>query len=138
DIAREYLLAEGLPADRVIKTGSPMYEVLQDKMKDIQSADSYKKLELEKDNYFVVSAHREENIESDKNFYDLVESLNAVAEEYQMPIIVSTHPRTRKRIENLNIEFNEYIQLMKPMGFTEYNNLQVNAKAVLRDRKSVV
>src|SRR5699024_8265677 len=137
DIAREYLLAEGLSADQVIKTGSPMYEVLQDKMEDINSADSYKKLDLEKDNYFVVSAHREENIDSDKNFYNLVESLNAVAEEYQMPVIVSTHPRTRKRIENLNIEFNEHIQLMKPMGFTEYNNLQVNAKAVLSDSGTI-
>src|SRR5699024_8378916 len=137
DIAREYLLAEGLPADRVMKTGSPMYEVLQDKMEDIQSADSYKKLNLEKDKYFVVSAHREENIDSDTNFYNLVESLNAVAEEYQMPVIVSTHPRTRKRIEDLNIKFNKNIQLMKPMGFTEYNNLQLNAKSVLSDSGTI-
>lgn len=137
DIAREYLLAEGLPADQVIKTGSPMYEVLQAKMGDIQSADSYKKLELEKEKYFVVSAHREENIDSDTNFYNLVESLNAVAEKYQLPVIVSTHPRTRKRIEELDIQFNEHIQLMKPMGFTDYNNLQLNSKAVLSDSGTI-
>lgn len=137
DIAREYLLAEGLPADQVIKTGSPMYEVLQAKMDDIQSADSYKKLGLEKDKYFVVSAHREENIDSDINFYKLVESLNAVADKYKMPVIVSTHPRTRNRIEELDIKFNEHIQLMKPMGFTEYNNLQLNSKAVLSDSGTI-
>lgn len=137
DIAREYLLAEGLPADQVIKTGSPMYEVVQAKMDDIQSADSYKKIELEKEKYFVVSAHREENIDSDTNFYNLVESLNAVAEKYQMPVIVSTHPRTRKRIEELDIHFNEHIQLMKPMGFTDYNNLQLNSKAVLSDSGTI-
>lgn len=137
DIAREYLLAEGLPADQVIKTGSPMYEVLQAKMGDIQSADSYKKLELEKEKYFVVSAHREENIDSDTNFYNLVKSLNAVAEKYQLPVIVSTHPRTRKRIEELDIQFNEHIQLMKPMGFTDYNNLQLNSKAVLSDSGTI-
>ena len=137
DIAREYLLAEGLPADQIIKTGSPMYEVLQDKMDDIQSADSYKKLDLKKNKYFVVSAHREENIDSDTNFYNLVESLNAVAETYQMPVIVSTHPRTRNRIEELDIQFNEHIRLMKPMGFTEYNNLQLNSKAVLSDSGTI-
>ena len=137
DIAREYLLAEGLPADQIIKTGSPMYEVLQGKIDDIQSADSYKKFDLEKNKYFVVSAHREENIDSDTNFYNLVESLNAVAEKYQMPVIVSTHPRTRKRIEELDIQFNEYIQLMKPMGFTDYNNLQLNSRAVLSDSGTI-
>ena len=137
DIAREYLLAEGLPADQIIKTGSPMYEVLQAKMEDIQSADSYKKIGLAKGKYFVVSAHREENIDSDTNFYNLVESLNAVAEKYKMPVIVSTHPRTRKQIEELDIQFNEHIQLMKPMGFTEYNNLQLNSKAVLSDSGTI-
>lgn len=137
DIAREYLLAEGLPADQIIKTGSPMYEVLQGKMDDIKRADSYKKLNLSKGKYFVISAHREENIDSDTNFYNLVESLNAVAEKYQMPVIVSTHPRTRKRIEELDIQFNEQIQLMKPMGFTDYNNLQLNSKAVLSDSGTI-
>src|SRR5699024_4655720 len=137
DIAREYLLAEGLPADQVIKTGSPMYEVLRGKMDDIKSADSYKKLGLEKGKYFVVSAHREENIDSDINFYKLVESLNAVAEKYQLPVIVSTHPRTRKRIEELEIQFSEHIQLMKPMGFTDYNNLQLNSKVVLSDSGTI-
>lgn len=137
DIAREYLLAEGLPADQIIKTGSPMYEVLKGKVDDIKSADSYKKLDLKKGKYFVVSAHREENIESDINFYNLVESLNAVAEKYQMPVVVSTHPRTRKRIEELNIDFNEHIQLMKPMGFTDYNNLQLNSNVVLSDSGTI-
>lgn len=137
DIAREYLLAEGLPADQIIKTGSPMYEVLQGKMNDIETADSYNNLDLEKEKYFIVSAHREENINSDKNFYNLVDSLNAVAEKYQIPVIVSTHPRTRNRIEELDIEFDEHIRLMKPMGFTDYNNLQLNAKAVLSDSGTI-
>jgi len=137
DIAREYLLAEGLPADQVIKTGSPMYEVLQAKKNDIETARSYKKSDLEKGKYFVVSAHREENIDSDTNFYNLVESLNAVAEKYQLPVIVSTHPRTRKRVEELDIEFNDEIQLMNPMSFTDYNNLQLNAKAVLSDSGTI-
>ena len=137
DIAREYLLREGLPADRIIKTGSPMFEVLNNKMDDILNADSYKKLNLEKDQYFVVSAHRDENINSEKNFLNLVESLNAIAEKYQLPIIVSTHPRTRNMIEEKNVEFNPLIQLMKPMSFTAYNNLQVNAKAVLSDSGTI-
>src|SRR5699024_4650433 len=117
DIAREYLLAEGLPADQIIKTGSPMFEVLNKKMDDIKNAESYKKLGLEKDQYFVVSAHRDENINSERNFMNLVDSLNEIAEVYQIPVIVSTHPRTRKMIEEKSIEFNELVQLMKPMGF---------------------
>src|SRR5699024_3380895 len=96
DIAREYLLAEGLPADQVIKTGSPMYEVLHTRKNDIENSDVLERLELEKGQYFVVSAHREENINSEKNFNGLVKSLNAIAEKYELPIIVSTHPRTRK------------------------------------------
>lgn len=137
DIAREYLLREGLPADRIIKTGSPMFEVLTNKMEAIQQADSYKKLGLEKGQYFVVSAHRDENINSERNFLNLVESLNAIAEKYQLPVIVSTHPRTRNMIAEKNVEFNPLIQLMKPMSFTDYNNLQLNAKVTLSDSGTI-
>lgn len=137
DIAREYLLAEGLPADQIIKTGSPMYEVLNAKINDITNADSYTKLNLEKEQYFVISAHRDENINSERNFFNLVDTLNEIAEVYQLPVIVSTHPRTRKMIEEKNIQFNSLVQLMKPMGFTDYNNLQMNAKAVLSDSGTI-
>ncbi|MGK0713947.1 non-hydrolyzing UDP-N-acetylglucosamine 2-epimerase [Aerococcus urinaeequi] len=137
DIAREYLLAEGLPADQVIKTGSPMFEVLNAKLDDITDAESYKNLGLEKGQYFVVSAHRDENISSERNFLNLVDSLNEIAEVYQLPVIVSTHPRTRKMIEEKGVEFNDLVQLMKPMGFAEYNNLQLNSKAVLSDSGTI-
>lgn len=137
DIAREYLLREGLPADRIIKTGSPMFEVINMKLKDIEASDILKRLDLEVGKYFVVSAHREENIGSDRNFLNLVESLNAVAEKYEMPIIVSTHPRTRKRIEELSIKFNPLVNLMKPLGFNDYVKLQKEAKAVLSDSGTI-
>lgn len=137
DIAREYLLREGLPADRIIKTGSPMFEVINMKLKDIEGSNILDKLNLEKENFFVVSAHREENIGSDRNFLNLVESLNAVAEKYNLPIIVSTHPRTRKRIEELGIVFNPLINLMKPLGFNDYVKLQKEAKAVLSDSGTI-
>lgn len=137
DIAREYLLREGLPADRIIKTGSPMFEVINMKLKDIEASDILERLGLEVGKYFVVSAHREENIGSDRNFLNLVESLNAVAEKYKMPIIVSTHPRTRKRIEELGIEFNPLVNLMKPLGFNDYVKLQKEAKAVLSDSGTI-
>lgn len=137
DIAREYLLAEGLPADRVIKTGSPMFEVLNTRKEDIENSDVLTRLGLEKGNYFVVSAHREENINSEKNFNGLVESLNAVAEQYGMPVIVSTHPRTRKKIEEKGIKFHKNIQLMKPLGFNDYNHLQVHSKAALSDSGTI-
>lgn len=137
DIAREYLLAEGLPADKVIKTGSPMYEVLETRREDIKNSDVSKRLNLEKGEYFVVSAHREENINSEKNFKGLVNSLNAIAEKYDLPIIVSTHPRTRKMIEEKGITFNEKIQLMKPLGFNDYNSLQLHSKAVLSDSGTI-
>ncbi|MBY0539807.1 MAG: UDP-N-acetyl glucosamine 2-epimerase, partial [Campylobacterales bacterium] len=117
DIAREYLLREGLPADRVIKTGSPMFEVLNSRKDDIEKSDVLERLGLEKRKYFVVSAHREENITSEQKFLDLVDTLNTVAEIYKLPIIISTHPRTRNKINELNIEFNPLIQLMKPLGF---------------------
>ena len=137
DIAREYLLAEGLPADQVIKTGSPMYEVLESRRDDINNSDVLKRLNLEEGQYFVVSAHREENINSEKNFNGLVNSLNAIAEKYELPIIVSTHPRTRKMIEEKGITFNENIQLMKPLGFNDYNHLQLHSKAVLSDSGTI-
>lgn len=137
DIAREYLLAEGLPADQVIKTGSPMYEVLESRKDDINNSDVLDRLNLEEGQYFVVSAHREENINSEKNFSGLVNSLNAIAEKYKLPIIISTHPRTRKMIEEKGINFNEYIQLMKPLGFNDYNHLQLHSKAVLSDSGTI-
>lgn len=137
DIAREYLLAEGLPADQIIKTGSPMYEVLKSREEDIKNSDVLERLDLKKDEYFVVSAHREENINSEKNFNGLVESLNAIGKKYNLPIIVSTHPRTRKKIEEKGIVFNENIRLMKPLGFNDYNALQVNSKAVLSDSGTI-
>lgn len=137
DIAREYLLAEGLPADRVIKTGSPMYEVLHDYMPKIEKSDILSRLGLNKGEYFVVSSHREENIADEKHFYALVESLNAIAEKYNYPLIVSCHPRTRKMIEQKNITFNPLVKLMKPMGLSDYNKLQINAYAVLSDSGTI-
>ncbi|MGL5963544.1 MAG: non-hydrolyzing UDP-N-acetylglucosamine 2-epimerase [Fusobacteriaceae bacterium] len=137
DIAREYLLREGLPADRIIKTGSPMFEVINMKLKDIEASDIVERLGLESGKYFVVSAHREENVGSDRNFLNLVDSLNAVAEKYEMPIIVSTHPRTRKRIEELGVKFNSLVNLMKPLGFNDYVKLQKESKAVLSDSGTI-
>lgn len=137
DIAREYLIREGIPADRVIKTGSPMFEVINMKLNDIEKSDVLERLNLEKGNFFVVSAHREENVGSDKNFLNLVESLNCIAEKYQLPIIVSTHPRTRKRIEELKVKFNPLVNLMKPLGFNDYVKLQKEAKAVLSDSGTI-
>ena len=137
DIAREYLLREGLPADRVIKTGSPMFEVLNSRKEDIEKSDVLERLGLEAEKYFVVSAHREENISSQQNFMDLVESLNTIADKYQMPLIVSTHPRTRKMIEAKGIEFNPLVKTMKPLGFNDYVKLQKYAKAVLSDSGTI-
>lgn len=136
-IARDYLLAEGLPADQVIKTGSPMFEVLNHYKAKIEASDVLDRLGLKEHQYFIVSAHREENINSDQNFLDMVKMLNAVAEKYQYPVIVSTHPRTRKRIEELNIEFHPLIQLLKPLGFSDYNKLQLSAKATLSDSGTI-
>jgi len=139
DIAREYLLREGLSADRIIKTGSPMFEVLNHYLPKIQLSAILDDLMLEKDKYFVVSAHREENINNDKNFFSLVNSLNKVAEKYNFPIIVSTHPRTRKRLESVKneIDLHPLIQLQKAMGFSDYNALQFNAYAVLSDSGTI-
>ncbi|MDR7079582.1 UDP-N-acetylglucosamine 2-epimerase (non-hydrolyzing) [Neobacillus niacini] len=137
DIAREYLLREGLPADRIIKTGSPMFEVLNSRKADIKKSDVLDRLDLEEGKYFVVSAHREENINSETNFLDLVDSLNAVAEKYNMPVIVSTHPRTRNMINAKGIEFNPLVKTMKPLGFNDYVKLQIKAKAVLSDSGTI-
>jgi len=136
DIAREYLLREGLPADRIIKTGSPMFEVLHANMLQIDASDVLTRLSIKKNNYFVVSAHREENINS-VNFDKLVEVLNYIAEKYQLPVIVSTHPRTRNKINEKRIQFHPLIQLMKPLGFHDYNHLQKNAKTVLSDSGTI-
>ncbi|CAM3268421.1 UDP-N-acetylglucosamine 2-epimerase (non-hydrolyzing) [Filibacter tadaridae] len=137
DIAREYLLREGLPADRIIKTGSPMFEVLNSRKEDIEKSDIVDRLNLEEDKYFVVSAHREENISSEKNFMDLCDSLNAIADKYGMPIIISTHPRTQKMIDTKGIKFNSLIKTMKPLGFNDYVKLQMKAKAVLSDSGTI-
>jgi len=137
DIAREYLLREGLPADRIIKTGSPIYEVVHSKIENIKKSTILKRLNLEKEKYFVVSAHREENIGSEKNFHDLVKTLNEIANTYDMPIIVSTHPRTRKKIEMHKIEFHPHIHLMKPMGYNDYNKLQLESFVVLSDSGTI-
>ncbi|EEX51185.1 UDP-N-acetylglucosamine 2-epimerase [Pasteurella multocida] len=136
-IARDYLLAEGLSPDLVIKTGSPMFEVLNHYRDGIQASTILEKLNLTESQYFVVSAHREENINSDHNFRDLVNMLNEIASAYQFPVIVSTHPRTRKRIEELNITFHPLIQLLKPLGFLDYNKLQLSAKATLSDSGTI-
>ena len=137
DIAREYLIKEGFPIDRIIKTGSPMYEVLNAKKKDIEKSNVLERLGLEKEKYFVVSSHREENINSEINFFDLVDSLNTIADKYRLPIIVSTHPRTRKMIMEKGIKFNPLIKTMKPLGFNDYIKLQMNAKAVLSDSGTI-
>jgi UDP-N-acetyl-L-fucosamine synthase len=137
DIAREYLLREGLAADRIIKTGSPMFEVLNHYLPAIESSDVLTKLNLKEHEFFVVSAHREENINSEKNFRGLMESLNLIAEKYKYPIIVSTHPRTRKMIDSKKIEVRPEIQFLKPLGFTDYNALQMKSLAVLSDSGTI-
>lgn len=137
DIAREYLLAEGLPADRIIKTGSPMCEVLAHYSDVIENSDVLSRLELASGKYFVVSAHREENVDSDVNLENLALTLNKVAEAYGEPVIVSTHPRTQNRIDSQNIQFHPLIQLLKPLGFRDYIKLQKEARAVLSDSGTI-
>ncbi|RDI12687.1 UDP-N-acetylglucosamine 2-epimerase (non-hydrolysing) [Comamonas sp. AG1104] len=136
-IAREYLLREGLPPDQVIKTGSPMFEVLTHYSERINASDVLQRLGLQPGDFFVVSAHREENIESDRNFSKLVQVLNKVAEVYGLPVIVSTHPRTQKRVETMGVQFHPLVQLLKPLGFTDYNKLQLSARAVLSDSGTI-
>lgn len=136
-IAREYLLAEGIPADRIIKTGSPMFEVLNHYMPQIESSNVLLELSLKEHEFFVVSAHREENVDTSKNLVKLADTLNSLAEVYGYPVIVSTHPRTRKRIEEQSLEFNPLVQLLNPLGFHDYNKLQKSAKAVLSDSGTI-
>lgn len=136
-IARDYLLREGLPPDQVIKTGSPMFEVLHHYLPQIQASNALSRLGLQPEQYFVVSAHREENIESDKSFTKLVAVLNALAEDHGLPVVVSTHPRTQKRVDATGAQFHPLVRLMKPMGFHDYVNLQVQAKAVLSDSGTI-
>ncbi|MBW8523167.1 UDP-N-acetylglucosamine 2-epimerase (non-hydrolyzing) [Chryseobacterium chendengshani] len=137
DIAREYLLREGLPADRIIKTGSPMFEVLNHYLPQIDASNVLEKLNLEEGKFFVVSSHREENINSERNFKGLMDSLNAIAEKYQYPIIVSTHPRTQNMIDKMQMEMRPEIQFLKPLGFHDYNALQKRAYAVLSDSGTI-
>lgn len=137
DIAREYLLREGLSADRIIKTGSPMFEVLNHYLPQIEASDVLNKLNLNEGEFFVVSAHREENISSEKNFKGLMDSLNAIAEKYQYPIIVSTHPRTKNMIDKMQMVMRPEIQFLKPLGFHDYNALQMHSYAVLSDSGTI-
>lgn len=136
-IARDYLLREGLPPDMVIKTGSPMCEVLNHYREGIEQSDVLSRLEVEPEKFFVVSAHREENVDSDKNFLKLVGILNQVAAAYGYPVIVSTHPRTQKRVDAMDVQFHPQIRLLKPLGFKDYNKLQLTAKAVLSDSGTI-
>jgi len=136
-IARDYLLREGLDPDRVIKTGSPMNEVLSHYRSAIDASDILSKQGLEERGFFIVSAHREENIDSDQNFHKLVNTLNGIAEHYQLPVVVSTHPRTQKRVDESGASFHSYVRLLKPLGFMDYNKLQLTAKAVLSDSGTI-
>jgi len=136
-IARDYLLREGLPPDQVIKIGSPMYEVLQYYMPQIQASRALERIKLIAGQYFVVSAHREENIELEHNFDKLVQVINGVAEDYQIPVIISTHPRTQKLVDKKETNFHPLVRLMKPLGFHDYVSLQMQAKAVLSDSGTI-
>jgi UDP-N-acetylglucosamine 2-epimerase (non-hydrolysing) len=137
DIARHYLIREGLPPDLIITTGSPMLEVLGENMKGIQSSDILTRMGLTPYKYFLVSAHREENIDLESNFLKLVEVLNGLGRKYNIPIVLSAHPRTRNRIESEGIIFDDNVQIMKPMGFYAYNKLQLMAKVVLSDSGTI-
>lgn len=135
-IAREYLLREGIPADRIIKTGSPMFEVLNSRLKEIHASDVLQRLNLKKGQFFLVSMHREENVDSD-NLFKLTDSLNAIAKLYNLPIIISTHPRTQKKLDQHGIKLHSLVQTLKPLGFIDYNKLQIESKAVLSDSGTI-
>jgi UDP-N-acetyl-L-fucosamine synthase len=136
-IAREYLLREGLPPDLVIKTGSPMFEVLSHNRAGIEHSDILTRLDLEPERYFVVSAHREENVDGERPFAKLVAILNALAQDHGLPVVVSTHPRTLNRIEETGVQFHRNVRLMKPLGFLDYIRLQMSARAVLSDSGTI-
>ena len=136
-IARDYLLREGLPPDQIIKTGSPMYEVLNHYLPQIKASNVLERLGLTEGQFFVVSAHREENIESDRAFTKLVEVINSVAEDFNLPVVVSTHPRTQKRVDSTGVKFHKNVRLMKPLGFHDYVNLQMHSTAVLSDSGTI-
>jgi UDP-N-acetylglucosamine 2-epimerase (non-hydrolysing) len=136
-IAREYLLAEGLPADRIIKTGSPMFEVLDFYKAGIQASDIHSRLGVQPNEYFIVSAHREENVDNEASIRKLADCLNAVANAYGLPVLVSTHPRTAKRIEEFGLEFSSHVRLLKPFGFFDYNALQIGARAAISDSGTI-
>lgn len=137
DIAREYLLREGLPADRIIKTGSPMYEVLNQYMEKIDASDVHSRINLKANKYFVISAHREENIANETNFNRLVQLLDFLGTTYKLPIIMSAHPRTRKMFGERKVQLNEYVNFIKPLGFIDYNALQKKSYAVLSDSGTI-
>jgi UDP-N-acetyl-L-fucosamine synthase len=136
-IAREYLLREGLPPDMIIKTGSPMFEVLTHYKPKIDASEILSQLKLEQNNFFVVSAHREENIDNPASFSRLAKILNRIADDFHLPVIVSTHPRTQKRIDQSGLAFSDNIQFLKPLGFSDYNKLQISARAVLSDSGTI-
>jgi UDP-N-acetylglucosamine 2-epimerase (non-hydrolysing) len=136
-IARDYLLREGLPPDQIIKTGSPMFEVLHHYLPQINASDVLHRLKLDEQGYFVISAHREENVDSDQSFAKLVKVLNTVAEDYDMPVIVSAHPRTQKRVDTTGVKFHPQVRLLKPLGFYDYVKLQMSARAVLSDSGTI-
>ena len=136
--ARNYLINEGIRPETIIKTGSPMLEVLNANMNKIIESDILKKEQLNKDEYFIMSIHREENVESEENFHDLLETINEICIVYNKPIIISTHPRTKKKLEEINFTLtNPLIRFMKPFGFHEYNNLQINAFCVISDSGTI-
>ncbi|HKM23323.1 MAG TPA: UDP-N-acetylglucosamine 2-epimerase (non-hydrolyzing) [Erysipelothrix sp.] len=137
DIAREYLLREGLPADRIIKTGSPMFEVVNSRREDLASNTILETMGLKEHEYFVVSAHRDENINSERNFLNLCDTLNVIAEKYDLPVIVSTHPRTQNMINAKGIVFHENVRILKPLGFNDYVKLQMHSKATLSDSGTI-
>jgi len=137
DIAREYLVREGFPSDRIIKTGSPMLEVINSRRKEIENSDIIERLGLEFGKYFVISTHREENIDTEVNFRDLIDSLNAITRKYNMPVVVSSHPRTRNMIDSKNIKFSPLIKIIKPLGFIDYLKLQIMSKVVISDSGTI-
>ena len=137
DISRNYLINEGFPPDRIIKIGSPMYEVIHDNLNKINSSNILKKLSLKKNQFFLVSCHREENVDSKSNFSNLISSLNIIAEKFNLPIIFSTHPRTKKILNKMNFKVNSLINFIDPLNFSDYNNLQINSLITLSDSGTI-